>query len=155
MLPLLRMHTCCDSTSIGLANTLPCTYPSVPKRMRFMLCLTTGMSFAGSVSCLHDYLIRVCCSSREVERGDRVVWGTTGNNQIGILHPGALPVRYEYDTVLDEHCSNQHVRLLQLPSYAQLSHSASEARGVSFATLLQYVDTPLKLPCKLHKAMAR
>lgn len=54
----------------------------------------------GTISC--------CCSAREVERGDREVWGSTGNNQIGIVH-GALPVRYEYDTVLDETCSNQQV----------------------------------------------
>lgn len=52
-----------------------------------------------------------CCSVREIERGDRAVWGSTGSNQIGILHPGTLPVRYEYDTVLDESCSNQQVHM--------------------------------------------
>lgn len=55
-----------------------------------------------------------------MERGDRAVWGTTGNNQIGILQ-GALPVRYEYDTVLDETCSNQQVFML---TAVQLSTTA-------------------------------
>ena len=51
-----------------------------------------------------------CCSAREVERGDREVWGTVSQNQIGILHPGTLPVKYEYDTVLDEACTNEQVQ---------------------------------------------
>ena len=70
-----------------------------------MLCVTMWQSVhtPADMGCVSR------CSSREIERGDRVVWGTTGNNQIGILHPGALPVRYEYDTVLDEYCTNQQV----------------------------------------------
>lgn len=55
---------------------------------------------------------RVCyglCSERELERGDREVWGSVGDNQIGIIHSAALPVKYGYDTVLDNNADNEQV----------------------------------------------
>ena len=51
-------------------------------------------------------------SERELERGDREVWGAVGDNQIGITHPSALPVKYGYDTVLDKDCDNAKVRFM-------------------------------------------
>ena len=48
-------------------------------------------------------------SERELERGDREVWGAVGDNQIGITHPSALPVKYGYDTVLDKDVDNAQV----------------------------------------------
>ena len=49
------------------------------------------------------------CSERELERGDREVWGSVGDNQIGIIHSAALPVKYGYDTVLDNNADNEQV----------------------------------------------
>ncbi len=50
-----------------------------------------------------------CCSERELERGDREVWGSVGDNQIGIVHSAAMPVKYGYDTVLDNDADNEQV----------------------------------------------
>ena len=49
------------------------------------------------------------CSERELERGDREVWGSVGDNQIGIIHSAAMPVKYGYDTVLDNDADNEQV----------------------------------------------
>ena len=48
-------------------------------------------------------------SERELERGDREVWGSVGDNQIGIIHSAAMPVKYGYDTVLDNDADNEQV----------------------------------------------
>ena len=49
------------------------------------------------------------CSERELDRGDREVWGAVGDNQIGIIHSAAMPVTYGYDTVLDNDADNEQV----------------------------------------------
>ena len=49
------------------------------------------------------------CSERELGRGDREVWGSVGDNQIGIIHSAAMPVKYGYDTVLDNDADNEQV----------------------------------------------
>lgn len=48
-------------------------------------------------------------SDRELDRGDREVWGAVGENQIGIIHSAAMPVKYSYDTVLDNDANNKQV----------------------------------------------
>lgn len=48
-------------------------------------------------------------NERELERGDREVWGSVGDNQIGIIHSAAMPVKYGYDTVLDNDADNEQV----------------------------------------------
>ncbi|KAL3142364.1 hypothetical protein ABBQ38_002701 [Trebouxia sp. C0009 RCD-2024] len=48
-------------------------------------------------------------NERELDRGDREVWGSVGDNQIGIIHSAAMPVKYGYDTVLDNAANNQQV----------------------------------------------
>ena len=54
-------------------------------------------------------VLGACCSERELERGDREVWGSVGDNQIGIIHSAAMPVKYGYDTVLDNDADNEQV----------------------------------------------
>ena len=51
------------------------------------------------------------CSDKELERGDREVWGSVGDNQIGIMHQAAMPVKYGYDTVLDNAANNEQVSI--------------------------------------------
>lgn len=48
-------------------------------------------------------------NERELDRGDREVWGSVGDNQIGIIHSAAMPVKYGYDTVLDNAANNEQV----------------------------------------------
>ena len=40
------------------------------------------------------------------------MWGSVGDNQIGIIHSAAMPVKYSYDTVLDNAADNTQVRLV-------------------------------------------
>ena len=54
-------------------------------------------------------MLGASCSKRELERGDREVWGSVGDNQIGIIHSAAMPVKYGYDTVLDNDADNEQV----------------------------------------------
>lgn len=37
------------------------------------------------------------------------MWGSVGDNQIGIVHSAAMPVKYSYDTVLDNAANNEQV----------------------------------------------
>ena len=53
----------------------------------------------------------ICYSNRELGRGDREVWGAIGGNQIGIIHSAAMPVKYSYDTVLENAANNEQVWL--------------------------------------------
>ncbi len=55
------------------------------------------------------YVLGAFCSERELERGDREVWGSVGDNQIGIIHSAAMPVKYGYDIVLDNDADNEQV----------------------------------------------
>ena len=37
------------------------------------------------------------------------MWGSVGDNQIGFVHSAAMPVKYSYDTVLDNAANNEQV----------------------------------------------
>ena len=37
------------------------------------------------------------------------MWGAVGDNQIGIIHSAAMPVKYSYDVVLDNAANNKQV----------------------------------------------
>ena len=54
-------------------------------------------------------MLHCICSDRELDRGDREVWGAVDDNQVGIIHPSALPVKYGYDTLMDQDANNENV----------------------------------------------
>ena len=83
---------------------------------------------------LQFHQCEICYSDRELDRGDREVWGSVGDNQIGIIHSAAMPVKYSYDTVLDNAANNKQVRSQTFDPY--ISAEAVFAKGVTLSTSL-------------------
>ncbi|KAK9816490.1 hypothetical protein WJX72_000928 [[Myrmecia] bisecta] len=48
-------------------------------------------------------------SDREIERGDREVWGVVAENTVGVKQEVGVRVKYSYDTVFDNAASNKQV----------------------------------------------
>jgi len=108
---------------------------TLPAQLRRTLHQLVMADISGRSTDQHQACVpAVFCSERELGRGDREVWGSVGDNQIGIIHSAAMPVKYGYDTVLDNDADNEQVSnnlLLQhVPFYFKLTQTMQSAASM-------------------------